>query len=333
MLRYRRVLPGRPPEARAGLPRLLQPAIQHDRDMEEHPLQLRDCHGASGQLQHGLPHLTSVLLRRRRLEVPCGDGVGDHAEHMQSCQSRQDCALRVCQQPQRVCHERGRLSVQVLQRIQRQSVRRRRMRGFDDPLQRAIMFSYILTNLRRIKQKYFRQHGGLLLFEEMKSQQGAAFKIFSEGELQEATDRFDEQHVIGPGGHGKVYRGVKTQEQRRRGSREKMHDDRRAAEERVRQGDADPVPDQPPEHRQDPRLLPRGPSVHMLVCTSSSQTALCSISSTAAMGHGQQHHVSVGTRLRIAHESAEALALPPLMRVSADHPRRRQVDQHPPGRR
>ncbi|PUZ52193.1 hypothetical protein GQ55_6G250300 [Panicum hallii var. hallii] len=51
-------------------------------------------------------------------------------------------------------------------------------------------------NLHRIKQKYFRQHGGLLLFQEMKSQQG------------EATNRFAEQQVIGHGGHGKVYKGV-----------------------------------------------------------------------------------------------------------------------------
>jgi hypothetical protein len=55
---------------------------------------------------------------------------------------------------------------------------------------------------------YFRQHGGLLLFEEMKSQQGVAFKIFSEEELQQATNRFDEQHVIGHGGHGKVCKRV-----------------------------------------------------------------------------------------------------------------------------
>ncbi|RLM86162.1 hypothetical protein C2845_PM04G18860 [Panicum miliaceum] len=62
--------------------------------------------------------------------------------------------------------------------------------------------------LHRIKQKYFRQHGDLILFEEMKSQQGVAFRIFSEEELQQATHKFDEQQVIGHGGHGKVYKGV-----------------------------------------------------------------------------------------------------------------------------
>jgi len=62
--------------------------------------------------------------------------------------------------------------------------------------------------LHRVKQRYFRQHGGLLLFEEMKSQQGVAFKIFSEEELQQATNMFEAQQVLGHGGHGTVYRGV-----------------------------------------------------------------------------------------------------------------------------
>jgi serine/threonine protein kinase len=62
--------------------------------------------------------------------------------------------------------------------------------------------------LRHIKQRYFRQHGGLLLFEEMKSKEGLAFKIFSEAELQEATDKFNEKEVLGHGGHGTVYKGL-----------------------------------------------------------------------------------------------------------------------------
>ncbi|KAL6655395.1 hypothetical protein ACP70R_006221 [Stipagrostis hirtigluma subsp. patula] len=75
----------------------------------------------------------------------------------------------------------------------------------------AVTCTYLIRErrkLHRIKQKYFRQHGGLLLFEEMKSQQGVAFKIFPEEELQQATNCFDEQQVIGHGGQGKVYKGV-----------------------------------------------------------------------------------------------------------------------------
>jgi serine/threonine protein kinase len=59
-----------------------------------------------------------------------------------------------------------------------------------------------------MKQNYFRQHGGLILFNEMKSKQGNAFKIFTEEELQQATDNFSEKQVLGHGGHGTVYKGI-----------------------------------------------------------------------------------------------------------------------------
>ncbi|EEE69594.1 hypothetical protein OsJ_29144 [Oryza sativa Japonica Group] len=42
----------------------------------------------------------------------------------------------------------------------------------------------------------------------MKSQQGHAFKIFSEEELQQATKKFNEQEILGQGGNGIVYKGL-----------------------------------------------------------------------------------------------------------------------------
>lgn len=62
--------------------------------------------------------------------------------------------------------------------------------------------------LAKIKREYFKQHGGLLLFEEMKSRQGLAFTLFTEEELEVATNKFDERNVIGKGGNGTVYRGT-----------------------------------------------------------------------------------------------------------------------------
>jgi serine/threonine protein kinase len=77
----------------------------------------------------------------------------------------------------------------------------------------TITCAYLIQERRKlqhIKQRYFQQHGGMLLFEEIKSQQGIAFKIFSEAELQEATDKFNEKRVLGHGGHGTVYKGLLT---------------------------------------------------------------------------------------------------------------------------
>ncbi|XP_048553079.1 putative wall-associated receptor kinase-like 16 [Triticum urartu] len=62
--------------------------------------------------------------------------------------------------------------------------------------------------LKKVKQEYFHQHGGLLLFDKMKSEKGLAFNVFSEAELIHATDNFDNSRILGKGGHGTVYKGI-----------------------------------------------------------------------------------------------------------------------------
>ncbi|KAG2609728.1 hypothetical protein PVAP13_4KG056733 [Panicum virgatum] len=55
----------------------------------------------------------------------------------------------------------------------------------------AITCSYLIRERRKlanIKEKYFRQHGGLLLLEQISSGQGTTFTIFTEVELMEATE-------------------------------------------------------------------------------------------------------------------------------------------------
>uniref|UniRef100_A0ACD5V830 Uncharacterized protein n=1 Tax=Avena sativa TaxID=4498 RepID=A0ACD5V830_AVESA len=62
--------------------------------------------------------------------------------------------------------------------------------------------------LADVKKEYFQQHGGALLFEKMKSEQGLAFRVFTEAELEQATNKFDKSQIIGHGGHGTVYKGI-----------------------------------------------------------------------------------------------------------------------------
>ncbi|OQU75919.1 putative wall-associated receptor kinase-like 16 isoform X2 [Sorghum bicolor] len=75
----------------------------------------------------------------------------------------------------------------------------------------AITCSYLTRERRKlanIKERYFRQHGGLLLLEQISTGQGTTFTIFTEAELMEATDQFDDKNVLGRGGHGTVYKGT-----------------------------------------------------------------------------------------------------------------------------
>ncbi|KAL6652378.1 hypothetical protein ACP70R_011303 [Stipagrostis hirtigluma subsp. patula] len=62
--------------------------------------------------------------------------------------------------------------------------------------------------LNKVKQEHFRQHGGLLLFERMKSEKGLSFIVFTEAELIQATNNYDKSRIIGKGGHGTVYKGI-----------------------------------------------------------------------------------------------------------------------------
>ncbi|KAJ1271883.1 hypothetical protein BS78_06G159800 [Paspalum vaginatum] len=73
------------------------------------------------------------------------------------------------------------------------------------------LFGYMIfqkRKLNQVKQEHFRQHGGMILFERMKSERGLAFTVFTEAELVEATNNYDKSRIIGKGGHGTVYKGI-----------------------------------------------------------------------------------------------------------------------------
>ncbi|WVZ91286.1 hypothetical protein U9M48_037477, partial [Paspalum notatum var. saurae] len=61
---------------------------------------------------------------------------------------------------------------------------------------------------RKEKDEYFKQNGGLKLYDEMRSRQVDTIYILTEEEIKKATNNFSEDRVLGCGGHGMVYRGT-----------------------------------------------------------------------------------------------------------------------------
>lgn len=167
----------------------------------------------------------------------------------------------------------------------------------------TITCAYLIQERRKlqhIKQKYFRQHGGMLLFEEMKSQQGVAFKIFSEEELQKATNRFDEQQVLGHGGHGTVYKGVLKSDVEVAVKRCMTIDEQHKKEFGKEMLILSQI-----NHKNIVKLLGCCLEVEIPILV----YELIPNGTLFHLIHGNHgRHISLATRLQIAHESAEALA-------------------------
>ncbi|XVF19751.1 hypothetical protein REPUB_Repub11eG0137800 [Reevesia pubescens] len=64
--------------------------------------------------------------------------------------------------------------------------------------------------LIKLKQKYFKQNGGFLLWEQLSKREdcGETAKIFTAEELKKATNNYHESRILGQGGHGTVYKGI-----------------------------------------------------------------------------------------------------------------------------
>ncbi|PIN05426.1 Non-specific serine/threonine protein kinase [Handroanthus impetiginosus] len=60
------------------------------------------------------------------------------------------------------------------------------------------------------KRKFFKHNGGLLLEQQLSSSDNGLHKtkLFSSKELAQATDRYNENRVLGRGGQGTVYKGM-----------------------------------------------------------------------------------------------------------------------------
>ncbi|KAI6668766.1 hypothetical protein NL676_007171, partial [Syzygium grande] len=64
----------------------------------------------------------------------------------------------------------------------------------------------------KLKEKYFKRNGGLLLESELSSAEGNVEKnkLFNSKDLEKATDNFNEDRILGQGGQGTVYKGMLT---------------------------------------------------------------------------------------------------------------------------
>ncbi|KAL6858854.1 hypothetical protein ACP4OV_017856 [Aristida adscensionis] len=168
----------------------------------------------------------------------------------------------------------------------------------------TISSAYMMHQKRRfaaVKKRYFKQHGGLLLFEEMKSKQGLSFILFTKNELEEATDKFDDRNVLGKGGNGTVYRGILNDKRVVAIKKCKLINERQEKEFGKEMLILSQV-----NHRNVVKIYGccLEVEVPMLVYEFIPNGTLYQL----IHGRPQGSRVSLTTRLKIAHETAEALA-------------------------
>ncbi|KAG6512849.1 putative wall-associated receptor kinase-like 16 [Zingiber officinale] len=156
-------------------------------------------------------------------------------------------------------------------------------------------------NLMKTKQKFFKQNGGVLLQQQMNSYRGVTFKLFTQEELKKATDNFSSSRIIGRGGQGIVYEGMLEDNRLVAIKKSKLADERQTREFAKEMLILSQI-----NHKNVIKLLGccLEVEVPMLVYE------LVSKGNLFEYLHSKTHrfHIPLDARLRIAVESAEALA-------------------------
>ncbi|KAG5250788.1 wall-associated receptor kinase [Salix suchowensis] len=76
-----------------------------------------------------------------------------------------------------------------------------------------LLWGYKKWKLMKLKEKFFRQNGGLMLVQQLSRREGPVTetaKIFTVEELEKATCKYHESRILGHGGFGTVYKGTLT---------------------------------------------------------------------------------------------------------------------------
>ncbi|KAJ4806953.1 Wall-associated kinase family protein [Rhynchospora pubera] len=154
--------------------------------------------------------------------------------------------------------------------------------------------------LSKVEKKYFQEHGGRILLEKIQSDQGFGFTIFTKQQVEKATNFFDSANIIGHGGQGTVYRGTL------RGQMVAIKKCKIVDESKKKEFGKEMVILSQINHKNIVKLIgccleveipmliyefiPNGTLFHYI------------------HGKNQETNISLSTRLKIAYESAEALA-------------------------
>lgn len=163
----------------------------------------------------------------------------------------------------------------------------------------TVVIQYQKRKLIKEKDGFFKQNGGFILLEKMRSRRVDTVRVFSKEELENATNNFDKRRELGRGGHGTVYKGI-------------MKDNRVVAIKRSKVCNTNQKDEFVQEiiilsqinHRNVVRLLGccLEVEVPMLVYEFIPNSTLFQLV------HSEGSFISLDDRLRIALESAEALA-------------------------